>query len=84
MENEIVTFVIGLVIALFLIIWLIYRIVMVKREINILRIDVNYLKDVIKINQEYTKSCVGILNDSIDSLTDKHNKLVDEVINILK
>lgn len=84
MENEIVTLVIGLVIAIFLILWLIYRISIMKYDIEILKLDINYLKDVDKINQEYTKNCVGILNDSIDGLSDKHNKLVEEIVNKLK
>lgn len=77
MENEIVMLGFALIVTLVVIFWLVYRIAMMKYDIDTLRIDINYLKNVVKINQEYSTNCVGILNDSIDSLT-------KEVINKFK
>lgn len=77
MEKEIAMLAFTLIVAFVVIFWLVCRIAMMKYDIDILRIDINYLKDVVKINQEYSTNCVGILNDSIDSLT-------NEVINIIK
>ena len=77
MEKEIAMLTFTLIVALVVIFLLVYRIAMMKYDIDMLRIDINYLKAVVKINQEYSTNCVGILNDSIDSLT-------KEVINKFK